>query len=361
MKELVFALQFKGKAQPVEGVERKLAARTTAGSQVLRTTLTAKGIQAKSESRPGPRATFESEVQITGEGTFVEAGRISYGKAGRVTFKTGVPPPTGVDPKTGQLDPEVPQDDVEDYTEVEIPDADQLEDRYRAQEEAIRRGESLRPPMPRASGKPVSCGPPDTSGRTPGAASTSGPVFRKHVDRPLKTFDGATLPPEPTSRPTRVNSSAGSAGEVRVLGASGATDCHWWQRAIWPTTAPAEGAVPVNQSSRNGPPRRLGTLSRRRLTQSVGSTFGLFAFRAFTGVPVWASPSVIGRLEPVGSRSNSFDVQTYAVDTGQRGHIQRLPVLIAPSEIVWLFGSFDRAEMFVVGGEDPNTARASHV
>jgi hypothetical protein len=100
MKELVFALQFKGKAHPVEGVEGKLAAKTTASSQILRTAVTAKGVQAKAESRPGPRATFESEVQITGAGTFVEAGRISYSKAGRLTFKTvgqGVLGPSGVD------------------------------------------------------------------------------------------------------------------------------------------------------------------------------------------------------------------------------------------------------------------------
>ena len=37
MKELVFALQFKGKAHPVEGVEGKLAAKTTAAGQILRT------------------------------------------------------------------------------------------------------------------------------------------------------------------------------------------------------------------------------------------------------------------------------------------------------------------------------------
>jgi hypothetical protein len=88
MKELVFALQFKGKAGPVAGAEGKLAAKTTAGGQVLRTGLTAKGIQAKAESKPGPRATFESEVQITGEGTFVESGRINYGKGGKLTFRT---------------------------------------------------------------------------------------------------------------------------------------------------------------------------------------------------------------------------------------------------------------------------------
>jgi len=90
MKELVFALQIKGKARLVEEVEVKLAAKTTAAGQVLRTAVTAKGIQAKAESRPGPRATFESEVQMTGAGTFIESGRISYGKAGGggVTFTT---------------------------------------------------------------------------------------------------------------------------------------------------------------------------------------------------------------------------------------------------------------------------------
>ena len=100
MKELVFALQLKGKARPVEGVEGRLAAKTTAAGQVLRTALTPKGIQAKAESKPGPRATFESEVQITGAGTFIESGRIGYGKAGGVTFKTaghGVLGPSGVD------------------------------------------------------------------------------------------------------------------------------------------------------------------------------------------------------------------------------------------------------------------------
>ena len=100
MKELMFALQIKGKARPVEGVEGKLAAKTTAAGQVLRTAVTAKGVQAKAESRPGPRATFESEVQMTGAGTFIESGRISYGKAGGVTFTTaghGVLGASGVD------------------------------------------------------------------------------------------------------------------------------------------------------------------------------------------------------------------------------------------------------------------------
>jgi hypothetical protein len=84
----------------VEGVEGKLAAKTTAAGQVVRTALTANGVQAKAEAKPGPRATVESEVQMTGAATFIENGRISYGKAGGVTFKTaghGVLGASGVD------------------------------------------------------------------------------------------------------------------------------------------------------------------------------------------------------------------------------------------------------------------------
>lgn len=88
MKQLVFALQFKGKASPVPGVEGKLRAKTRASSQVLRTVLTGKGVEPKLESRPSEAAIFESEVQMTGEGTFQESGTIKYGKAGKVTFKT---------------------------------------------------------------------------------------------------------------------------------------------------------------------------------------------------------------------------------------------------------------------------------
>src|SRR5437016_14305104 len=88
MKELVFALQFKGKAGPVEGSDGKLAAKTSAGGQVLRTAVPAKGLQVKPESKPGPRATLEAEVQMTGEGTFVASGCIRSGKAGKVTLTT---------------------------------------------------------------------------------------------------------------------------------------------------------------------------------------------------------------------------------------------------------------------------------
>lgn len=82
MKELVFALPFKGKAHPGEGVEGKLAAKTTAAGQVLCTALTAKRVHAKAESRPGPRAIFESEVQnpytLRGLATVARLPRSAY-------------------------------------------------------------------------------------------------------------------------------------------------------------------------------------------------------------------------------------------------------------------------------------------
>ncbi|MBI4610799.1 MAG: hypothetical protein HY726_17530 [Candidatus Rokubacteria bacterium] len=100
MKQLVFALQFKGTARPVPGAEDKLRAKTRASSQVLRTTLSAKSVQGKLQSGRGTTAAFESEVQVTGEGTFLESGTISYGRAGKVTFKTvghGVIGPSGIE------------------------------------------------------------------------------------------------------------------------------------------------------------------------------------------------------------------------------------------------------------------------
>lgn len=99
MKQLIFALQFKGSAGPVPGAEGKLRAKTTASGQVLRTALSDKGAQGSVEPAGGGSATFESEVQITGEGTFVESGSITYGSAGKVTFKTiggGVLGPSGI-------------------------------------------------------------------------------------------------------------------------------------------------------------------------------------------------------------------------------------------------------------------------
>src|SRR5262245_31476845 len=86
MKQLIFALQFTGSAAPAG--EGKLHAKTTAAAQTLRASFGRGGIQTTVEPAGGEGATFESDVQITGEGTFVESGAISYGSAGSVRLKT---------------------------------------------------------------------------------------------------------------------------------------------------------------------------------------------------------------------------------------------------------------------------------
>ena len=88
MKELVFALEFKGSAAPVPGSDKKLQAKTSATSQTLRSILTAGGIQASVESAGAGSASFQSEVEIVGEGMFIESGTIRYGDAGKVSFRT---------------------------------------------------------------------------------------------------------------------------------------------------------------------------------------------------------------------------------------------------------------------------------
>ncbi len=88
MKELVFALEFKGSAAPVPGSDKRLHAKTSATSQTLRSILKPDGIQASVESAGGGSASFESEVEIVGEGMFVESGSIRYGEARRVSFRT---------------------------------------------------------------------------------------------------------------------------------------------------------------------------------------------------------------------------------------------------------------------------------
>jgi hypothetical protein len=85
---LVFALQFEGHVAPVEGSTDKLRARTFAQGQTRRTALTPQVVESALESADSASATFESEVEIIGDGRFVEWGSISHGTAGSVKYRT---------------------------------------------------------------------------------------------------------------------------------------------------------------------------------------------------------------------------------------------------------------------------------
>ena len=88
MRELVFALEFRGRGGPVPGSSTKRQARTTAPSQVLRAVLGPDGVRAGVEPVAGESAVLESRVERSPDGSFLEDGTITYGRAGSVTFDT---------------------------------------------------------------------------------------------------------------------------------------------------------------------------------------------------------------------------------------------------------------------------------
>ena len=88
MRELVFALEFRGRGGPVPGSTTKRQARTTAPSQAWRAVLGPGGVTAAVEPVVGEAAVLESRVERDPDGTFVEDGTITYGAAGSVTFDT---------------------------------------------------------------------------------------------------------------------------------------------------------------------------------------------------------------------------------------------------------------------------------
>jgi hypothetical protein len=88
MREIVFALEFRGTAGAVPGSTSKRQARSTAPSQTLSTVLGREGVSARVEAVGGESAVLESRVERFGDGSFVEDGTITYGSAGRVVFET---------------------------------------------------------------------------------------------------------------------------------------------------------------------------------------------------------------------------------------------------------------------------------
>ncbi len=88
MREIVFALEFRGRGGPVPGSTSKRQARTTASSQTWRAILGPDGVSAAVEPVAGESAVLESRVERSPDGSFVEDGTITYGRAGSVSFDT---------------------------------------------------------------------------------------------------------------------------------------------------------------------------------------------------------------------------------------------------------------------------------
>ena len=87
-RELIFALEFRGRGENLPGSTTKRRARTSAPSQTLSTLIGPEGVFGAVEYLAGERATLDARVERFGDGTFVEEGEIVYGSAGKITFTT---------------------------------------------------------------------------------------------------------------------------------------------------------------------------------------------------------------------------------------------------------------------------------
>jgi hypothetical protein len=79
MKQVVYAMQFKGSAAPKAGVAGTIKATTAATSCTLSSVVGPDGLTGMLLPAPGGRASFESEVTLTGDTSFTEDGTIRFG------------------------------------------------------------------------------------------------------------------------------------------------------------------------------------------------------------------------------------------------------------------------------------------
>jgi hypothetical protein len=79
IKQIIYAMQFKGSAAPKAGVSGVIIASTAAPSCTLSSVVGPEGVTGTLLQAPGGKASFESEVTLTGETSFTEAGTIRFG------------------------------------------------------------------------------------------------------------------------------------------------------------------------------------------------------------------------------------------------------------------------------------------
>lgn len=87
MRQIFYAMQFKGQAGPGDK-EGTMVARTTSDSCRITSTVQDAGLEATIEPIAGDRASFESEVTMTGESSFLESGSIHFGHRHSLRFST---------------------------------------------------------------------------------------------------------------------------------------------------------------------------------------------------------------------------------------------------------------------------------
>ncbi len=88
MRQVGYAMQFRGSAGPQEGKENELWAKSGSTTKSLSTALGAGGPTVSIDEAASQRASFTSNVQILEDGEFTEDGTIDFGEAGTLDFST---------------------------------------------------------------------------------------------------------------------------------------------------------------------------------------------------------------------------------------------------------------------------------
>jgi len=88
MAQLIYVMQFTGQAAPVAGSTTVIKATSSASSCGLTTVVGPSGVSGKLQAVPGDKASFESEVTLTGDASFVESGSIRFGDRHMLRFST---------------------------------------------------------------------------------------------------------------------------------------------------------------------------------------------------------------------------------------------------------------------------------
>ncbi len=87
MRQVLYAMQFKGTGGPAEEPNVLNAATSSPSSQVT-STVGGSGVSTRIEPASGERAQFTSEVRLTGGTSFTETGTITFGNGNSLTFST---------------------------------------------------------------------------------------------------------------------------------------------------------------------------------------------------------------------------------------------------------------------------------
>ncbi|MFW6076005.1 MAG: hypothetical protein ACOC9Y_10445 [Chloroflexota bacterium] len=87
MRQVIYAMQFSGKGAPTDR-ENVLQAATSSPSSRIMSRVGPNGLESSIEEADGDPASFESEVTLTGDTSFTETGKVTFGSGNSFRFST---------------------------------------------------------------------------------------------------------------------------------------------------------------------------------------------------------------------------------------------------------------------------------